>query len=137
MPFVNIRIAPASLDRTEVQQLIDQTTTLMRDVMGKKAERTTIHIQPEDAELWAVGGTRISELNGRAVFMDIKVTTGTNTTTDKEDMVRASSQMLQDILGTLPNATYIVIDEIPGESWGKAGKMLFESAAADRAVKRS
>lgn len=132
MPFINIRIAPGDISEDQADQLISRTTALMSDVMNKKAERTTVNIQPNDAGLWAVGGKRISDQNGTAVFMDIKITQGTNMTADKVTMVEESYAMLSEVLGAIPEATYIIIDEIAGESWGKAGIMMYERAAADR-----
>ena len=137
MPFINIRTAPGNLSDAEATQLIDRTTALMRDIMKKKAERTTVFIEPADATLWAVGGTLISDRGGRAVFMDIKITQGTNTTTEKEAMVEESHRMLTEVLGAIPEATYIKIDEISGESWGKAGHLVYEKAAIDRAAERA
>lgn len=132
MPFINIRTAPNDITEDQANQLIKRTTDLMHDVMGKKRERTTVHIQPEDGHLWAVGGETMSAVKGRAVLMDIKVTAGTNTTAEKEGMVQESYKMLLEVLEAMPQATYVVIDEIPGESWGKAGVMMYERAAADR-----
>jgi 4-oxalocrotonate tautomerase len=132
MPFINIRIAPGDISDKQADQLISSTTALMRNVMKKKAERTTVHIQPENAKLWAVGGKKIADRSGRAVFMDINITQGTNVTADKVAMVEQCYAMLSEVLGTIPEATYIVIHEIPGESWGKAGIMMYERAAADR-----
>lgn len=132
MPFINIRIAPGDISEEQADQLITRTTALMRDVMKKKAERTTVHIQPENPKRWAVGGRKIADQNGTAVFMDIKITDGTNMTADKVAMVEQSHAMLSEVVGAIPEATYIIIDEIPGESWGKAGIMMYERAAADR-----
>jgi len=136
MPFINIRTAPADISQAQARQLIDGTTRLMRDIMKKKPERTTVHIQPEDGALWAVGGKTMDDINGRAVLMEIKITVGTNTTADKEEMIWASQRMLKDVLNVTPNAAYVVIDEIPGESWGKEGVMMAEKAATDRAEAR-
>lgn len=132
MPFINIRIAPGDISKEQAKELIERTTALMRDVMKKKPERTTIHIQPEDPALWSSGGKRIADQTGSAVLMDIKVTEGTNMAIDKVAMVEASQRMLSEVVGAIPAATYVIIDEISGESWGKAGAMMYETAAADR-----
>jgi len=132
MPFIKIQTAPGDISASQADQLIARTTDLMTEVMGKKRERTTVHIQPEDASLWAVGGKRISEQDGNAVYMEIKVTAGTNYTGDKEEMVLRSQKMLSEVLNAIPEATYIVIEEILGESWGKGGTMMAERSAADR-----
>lgn len=136
MPFINIKTAPADITKDQVKRLITGTTELMRDVMGKKQERISVHIQPEDGDLWAVGGHTMKDQNDRAVFMDIKITAGTNSTADKEEMIWASHKMLTEILNSTPDATYIVFDEISGESWGKTGIVMAERAKQDREDKR-
>lgn len=136
MPFINIKTAPADITKDQVKRLIAGTTELMRDVMGKKQERISVHIQPEDGDLWAVGGHTMKDQNDRAVFMDIKITAGTNSTADKEEMIWASHKMLTEILNSTPDATYIVFDEISGESWGKTGIVMAERAKQDREDKR-
>lgn len=136
MPLINIKTAPADITKDQATRLITDTTKLMSDVMGKKQERTTVHIQPEDGDLWAVGGQTMNDQNGRAVLMEINITVGTNSTADKEEMIWASHKMLSDVLNSSPEATYIVINEIPGESWGKAGIVMAERAKKDREDKR-
>ena len=37
-------------------------------------------------------------------------------------MISLTNKMIQNIVGTIQEASYIVIDELPGESWGYDGK---------------
>lgn len=132
MPFISIRIAKTALTAEQSGALIHQVTVLMADIMKKKPERVSVQISLEDPSLWAVGRVRISDLDGCGVRMSIDVTRGTNSITEKEDMVTAVTLMLDEILSINLDATYIVINEIPGESWGKGGIMLSDRAKADR-----
>jgi 4-oxalocrotonate tautomerase len=54
--------------------------------------------------------------------MDIKVTAGTNSDAEKAAMVEAGHTLLVDVLGVLPEATYVIIHDLPGGNWGYAGK---------------
>ena len=47
-------------------------------------------------------------------------------------MVAQATKALDDILGIELEATYIVISEVPGVSWGKGGLMLADRTNADR-----
>lgn len=136
MPFISIQIAKTELTEVQAADLIEQTTVIMADVMKKKTERVSVHISLEDPKLWAVGHKQITKMEGCAVRMSIDVTAGTNSITEKEDMVAASNAMLDQILTTNSDATYIIINEIPGVSWGKGGIMLADRTKADREAKR-
>jgi len=136
MPFISIRVGKSELTETETTQLIERTTVLMTDVMKKKAERVSVQISHEDPSLWAVGRKRVADMDGCAVRMSIDVTEGTNSISEKEDMVAASTEMLDRVLKINPEATYIIINEIPGVSWGKGGIMLADRTKADREAGR-
>ncbi|MEP3248391.1 MAG: tautomerase family protein [Sneathiella sp.] len=136
MPFISLRIAKSEISDDQAAALIEQTTTLMTDIMKKKAERVSIQIALEDPRFWSVGRNRLIHMDRCGARMDIDVTAGTNTIEEKEDMVAASTTMLDDILGIDFEMTYIVINEIPGESWGKGGIMLADRAKVDRLAQR-
>ncbi|NIZ13796.1 tautomerase family protein [Phaeobacter sp. HF9A] len=132
MPFISLRISKSDISDTQRDALIDQITVLMTDVMKKRAERVSVQISLEDPHMWAVGRVKASDMQGCAVRMTIDITAGTNSISEKEDMVAASTKMLDDILQINPEATYIIINEIPGVSWGKGGIMLADRTKADR-----
>lgn len=136
MPFISIRISKTELPTEQTDALIEQVTVLMTDVMKKKPERVTVQISLEDPNLWAVGRKRMIKSDGCGVRMSIDVTAGTNSITEKEDMVVATTKMLNEVLNINYDATYIVINEIPGESWGKGGTTLADRTKADREAQR-
>lgn len=136
MPFISLRIAKNEISAAQTGELIENITTLMTNVMHKKRERISVQISLEDPKLWTVGGKPISEMHGCGVRMSIDVTAGTNSIADKENMVAAATVMLDEVLTVNTEATYIVINEIPGESWGKGGIMLADRTRADRKALR-
>lgn len=42
----------------------------------------------------------------------------------KQAIVERITQVMQDVAGKPPEATYITIDEVSRENWAKAGKLL-------------
>lgn len=42
----------------------------------------------------------------------------------KREIVKRITEVMQDVAGKPPEATYIVIDEVSRENWAKAGKLL-------------
>ncbi|MEM8776011.1 MAG: tautomerase family protein [Pseudomonadota bacterium] len=132
MPFVSLMIAKSDLPENQTKDLIEAITRLMTEVMNKRPERVTVQISTADPQKWAVGRKTVADMDRCAVRMQIEVTEGTNTLCEKEDMVAQATKALDDILGIELEATYIVISEVPGVSWGKGGLMLADRTKADR-----
>ncbi|MCR9142474.1 MAG: 4-oxalocrotonate tautomerase family protein [bacterium] len=42
----------------------------------------------------------------------------------KREIVKRITEVMQDVAGKPPEATYIVIDEVSRENWAKSGKLL-------------
>lgn len=120
MPYINIRIG-SSLNNTQRESLYKQTTELMAHVMKKQPKVTVVNIQELDPQLWAVNGTQLMPNDPVAAYVDIKVTEGTNSSEEKAEMLSRTTAMLMDVLGTLQEACYIVIDDLPANSWGYDG----------------
>lgn len=121
MPYINIRISTL-LNNEQKTKLYKKTTFLMNTIMNKRREVTVVHIQESGAEQWSINAAQLSTNEPIGVYVDIKVTQGTNTANEKKEMIAQTNKTIQDIVGTIQEASYIVIDEIPGESWGYDGK---------------
>lgn len=124
MPFVTLKLA-AELDRADTARLQRGLTTLMAEVLGKKAGLTAVVVEPVAASGWTIGAEPVA----RAAHLDVKVTRGTNTAAEKGRFVAAAHALIAEVLGPrLPLATYVVVDEVPAEAWGYGGR-----TQADRA----
>ena len=121
MPYINIRIGK-ELDPSQQQQLYTRTTSLMKSVMGKRAEVTVVHLQESEPHLWSTHATVLTSKDPVGAYVDIKVTEGTNTPEEKAEMLSQIVKMLQETVGVIQQACYVVIDDIPADSWGYDGK---------------
>ncbi|GJM01098.1 MAG: hypothetical protein DHS20C07_27770 [Methyloligella sp.] len=121
MPFINITHSGSKLTEEQREGLFKETTRLMNEVMHKKEELTSVRIDNYEAGDWAIGSKRMSMSSSSAVYMDIKVTQGTNTAEEKSEMIRQSTLMLKEIIGPIAEASYVVIHEVAGDSWGYNG----------------
>lgn len=129
MPYINIRLG-TTLDSAQQQKLYAQTTTLMNSVMGKRQDVTVVHIQESEAQFWSTKGAALNARNPVGAYVDIKVTQGTNTIDEKSRMIMETVRMLKDVVGVVQEACYVVIDEVPANSWGYDGKTQAERAAS-------
>ncbi|MCB1754575.1 MAG: tautomerase family protein [Gammaproteobacteria bacterium] len=120
MPYINIRLG-TKLDSSQQHRLHQRTTSLMDTLMGKRREVTVVHIQESEPHLWATNATALGESDPVGAYVDIKVTEGTNTPEQKAEMLYETVKMLQEEVGVVQEACYVVIDDIPADSWGYNG----------------
>lgn len=60
-------------------------------------------------------------------YVNLKVA-GRLTGDQKREIVRRFTQVLEEVAGKPPAATYIVIDEVSRENWAKGGALLEDPA---------
>ena len=128
MPFINIAVSGPELTDAQKQRLFDETTRLMEEVMNKNPDLTSVRIDQFPGGNWAVGCTPTTGRGEVGVHMDIKVTAGTNTDDEKAEMIRQAMAMLKDVVGCVPEASYIVIHELDARAWGYDGRTQHDRA---------
>jgi 4-oxalocrotonate tautomerase len=62
MPYVNIKITKEGVIKKQKEQLIEGTTQLLVDVLGKNPASTVVVIDEVDADNWGVGGQQVTEI---------------------------------------------------------------------------
>jgi len=120
MPFIHITLGkPVS---SAVKQHIGrQATDLIVDLLGKRREVTAVLVEVVHAGAWCISGEPLSEA-ATPTHCEIVITAGTNSAEEKARMIAAMHAMLAAALATVPEATYVVIHELPASDWGYAGK---------------
>ncbi|WP_457621173.1 tautomerase family protein [Persephonella sp.] len=58
-------------------------------------------------------------------YVNVKVA-GSLTKEQKKKIVEGITKVLEDVAKKPPSATYVVIEEIDRDNWGKGGKLLSE-----------
>lgn len=125
MPYINIKIAGKPISETQKKKLHEATTKLMNEVMRKKPEVTVVSIEESRAENWMIATNILSE-DRRAVYVNVKVTQGTNSKEEKAEFLRKMNDNLDRNIGDLSDISYIVIDEIVPDAWGHGGVSMEE-----------
>jgi 4-oxalocrotonate tautomerase len=121
MPYIHILLGGAAPDQAQCRTLIDRTTRLMVEVMGKRAEVTSVALSPLPADHWGIGGAPVTAQGPRPAHVDVKITTGTNTPAEKARLVAELRRMLEDVAGPIAEASYVVIHELAADAWGYGG----------------
>ena len=120
MPYLNIKISsPKSLElEIEIEKILTKYTA---EILGKKPEVTSICIEYIEQAQWFVGGSRISEQGNTTFYLDVKITSGTNTKNEKQSYIKNIYAELSKLLGSTHPASYIVIHDVLADSWGFEG----------------
>ena len=62
MPYVNIKITNEGASKEQKQQLIEGTTQLLVDVLGKNPATTIVVIDEVETDNWGIAGEQVTEL---------------------------------------------------------------------------
>ncbi|MBL4788512.1 MAG: 4-oxalocrotonate tautomerase family protein [Kordiimonadaceae bacterium] len=65
MPYVNIQVTDEGVTREQKQQLIEATTALLKDVLGKDPATTFVVIEEVSTDNWGVGGELVTDIRAR------------------------------------------------------------------------
>lgn len=121
MPYISIQLSkPASA--TETQALANGMTEIMSGILRKKRELVAVSIDSIPAPQWFIGGQSLTEQGAVSAFVSARITEGTNTLEEKAQAIAAIHTLLSDVVGTLAEASYIVLECLPATDWGYSGK---------------
>jgi len=118
MPMITLQLS-RPLDAETRLAVTRAVTDLTAEVLGKKRELTALamgHIEHWSVGAEAVGGALT------AFHLDVRITAGTNTKPEKANYVSAVWQALDELIGPLHPASYIVVSDLAADSWGYAGE---------------
>lgn len=62
-------------------------------------------------------------------YVKIQVTDEGVTREQKEELIAATTTMLQEVLGKSPSSTFVVIEEVPTDNWGVGGELVTDIRA--------
>lgn len=120
MPFIRITLGRPT-DAGTRQRLGRHATDLIVDLLGKRREVTAVLIETAGEADWLVGGAPVAA-GATPAHCEIAITAGSNDAGEKARTIAAMHALLAETLGDVPEASYVVIRELPAESWGYAGR---------------
>ena len=119
MPFIRITLAQ-TVALPQQQALARRATGLIAAILHKRAEVTAVQVACAGPDAWCIAGEPVSAALTPA-HAELFITEGTNTQAEKAEMIVALHRLLGEICGALPEASYIVIHEVPAANWGYGG----------------
>lgn len=121
MPYLHLRIAAAE-SSAHTESIAACLLTHTRDILGKNPEVTAIDIEFTRPRHWFVGGVPVSDKQEITFYLDVKITEGTNTKKQKAQYIKAVFSDMQEILGGVTQASYIVLHDVHANAWGFEGR---------------
>ncbi|MFH2124164.1 MAG: tautomerase family protein [Pseudomonadota bacterium] len=121
MPILNVKLCVPPSQETSVK-IAAVLTDLTVEILKKKRELTAVVIEYVAPTEWYIAGTALAAQLHRSFHLDIKVTEGTNTQDEKAAYIRQVFSSMESIIESLASASYIVIHDIQGDSWGYQGQ---------------
>jgi len=119
MPFIRVTALGSRLAPEQVSRLGSGITALMEGVLGKKPFLTSVLVEQPSNAGWFING----EPTWIAVQVDANISAGTNSAEEKADFIDKAMKLLRAVFGSaLSPVTYVIIHEIPAESWGYDGR---------------
>lgn len=121
MPYLNIKI---SLEPSAplAEAIATRLTRITADLLGKKPEVTAVVVEQIPLCHWFTGGRSLASSGRHSFYLEIKITEGTNTKQEKAAYCRHVFSAMQELLGPLDEASYIVLHDVRADSWGFDGK---------------
>jgi 4-oxalocrotonate tautomerase len=114
MPFVSAKLC-ATPSVALTARAVLALTDLTEKVLGKERDRTTVVIEYVPEAQWGRAGA----IPTRGFFVEVKITSGTNSRDDKARYVREVNRALQSLLDGI--AGYVSVCELAADSWGHDG----------------
>lgn len=65
MPYVNIKITREGATAEQKKRLIEGTTRMLQDILGKNPQTTVVVIEEVDTDNWGIGGETVAERRKR------------------------------------------------------------------------
>ncbi len=125
MPMITITLSGATPEPKVVRTLQAETTRMMREILHKDAALTVVNVLHIPSGCSSAHGEAVDI----AASMHALITAGTNSAPEKAAFMKAAHALLTAAIGATAAPVYIVLHEIPAESWGYDG----ESQAARKA----
>ena len=133
MPTLKLNIAPLQ-NPERYASLARALTQITERTLGKRPEVTAVVIEDHAPAQWYVGGRQVVQ---PTALLEISITQGTNTPSEKEAFIETAFAELQRQLapgGALEEASYVIVHELPATDWGYDGITQLERKQARELV---
>ena len=97
--------------------------------MGRERELTVVTVDELEESSWAIGGITLDENESQkeiVTFINIKVSKGTTNPDEMNKMMKATKELIIEVLGNNAVTNYFIMDELNPDGWGFDGISMTE-----------
>jgi 4-oxalocrotonate tautomerase len=120
MPYLHLQFG-RTISTAQKRNLARRSTDLIAAILHKRAEVTAVRIACAADDGWHIGGEPVAA-GLTPAHGTLYITAGTNTPAEKAEIILALHRLLAETCGPLPEASYLVIHEMPAGNWGYDGR---------------
>jgi len=131
MPYVNLRLLKDQVTSEQRNRIVNGLTDLIVNIMGRDRNFTVITIDELEKNQWAIGGKTLSQIPSESKvvsFVNIKVSKGTTNAEEISLMMKATKELMVEVLGNSDETNYFIMDELNSDGWGFDGLSMTERA---------
>lgn len=121
MPYLKIHVF-SEPDSVLADKISKNITDLTAQLLNKDPDVTVIDLEFVSLQGgWYIAGERQQTHQSKTFYLNIKITKGSNTPEEKNRFIHEIYYTMSKLLGPINQASYVLIDEIDGNSWGYGG----------------
>lgn len=128
MPQVIVTVIGDGPTQEQKSTLFAKISDLLVTVLGRTRHLTLVSVRTEPASNWSVGGAKAEDAGLVGVGAVIRTVAGSSVE-DRARMIRETTTVLREVLGTPILPLFVVMQEIPPDSWGYDGKTIAQIRA--------
>jgi 4-oxalocrotonate tautomerase len=121
MPMITISYATAR-SKPELKAAVARAASdLAAQVLHKDPKVTSVLVQAADPADWFCGGRSLAQSGIAGVWLEIRITEGTNTKDEKAAFVAAVFKRMGELLGPLHEESYVYAHDARADAYGFGG----------------
>ena len=129
MPYVKVGFSKPALSPGDLALPLSKGITSAIDgILGEGHEPTVIQFNRTDPFFWSVNGKEVSEALPGIAAVEVFVAKGAMDSQQIETAISKIYETLNSVLSPLHEESYVLVHELPNNSWGYAGRSLSKHA---------
>lgn len=122
MPLITVQYTSIRTTPSLKADVAAAVSELSSNILHKDPKVTALIVQSVEPSDWFAGGRSLAEHNLASVWIDIRITDGTNTKDEKAAFIAAAFKRMGELLGPLHTESYIHVDDVRGDAYGYGGQ---------------
>jgi 4-oxalocrotonate tautomerase len=121
MPILTIKVSQSPSTALS-QSIADTLLELTERILHKPAALTAVAIDYVAPENWFIAGKSLAACGKQSFHLDIKITDGTNTKSEKAQYIREAYSALSQLLGNVQEESYVYVHDVRADAYGYGGR---------------